>query len=62
MEAYAMYLMIVAGAHLDILAIRLEALGHEMSHDKMEVDPLQINLLEKSFRIDCLQAYAKISR
>ncbi|XP_037035068.1 odorant receptor 94b-like [Bradysia coprophila] len=55
MEAYAMYLMIVAGSHLDILANRLETLGHKMT-------AIDIFEIKRSFRIDCIQTYTKIAR
>lgn len=62
MEAYAIYLMIVAGSHLDILEMRLQKLGHNMTHDQIQINNLDLNLVEKSFRVDYLEAYAKIAR
>lgn len=49
-----MYLMIVAGTHLDILAIRLATLGH--------VKCVELIGMDKSFRADCIETYTKISR
>lgn len=49
-----MYLMIVAGSYLDILANRLATLGHETT--------TEFNELERTLRVDCIQTYAKISR
>lgn len=61
MEAYALYLMIVAGSHLDILAHRLATVGHETN--RLQTDnPNYFDALETSFRVDCIQAYTNISR
>lgn len=57
-----MYLMIVAGSLLDILAKRLANLGHETGPEKLPVDTHKFDILETSFRVDCIQIYAKISR
>lgn len=62
MEAYGIYLMVVAGSHLDILAIRLKTLGHDMTLAQIQNDTLEYTLLEKSFRTEYLQTYAKIAR
>lgn len=53
-----MYLMIVAGSHLDILANRFETLGHTIGADT-EVDGFEI---QRSFRVDYLKTYTKIAR
>lgn len=53
-----MYLMIVAGSQLDILANRLVTLGHKTTNEKA----LQFNELERSFRVDCVQTYTKMAR
>lgn len=53
-----MYLMIVAGSLLDILANRFETLGHVVGADA-EMDGFEI---QRSFRVDYLQTYTKISR
>lgn len=62
MEAYALFLMIVAGAHLDILAMRLETLGHDMIRKDEKVNNRQFHVSKKSLLMDCLRVYAKIAR
>lgn len=62
MEAYATYLMIVTGSLLDILAKRLANLGHETNTELLKIDTQTFDILETSFRVDCVQVYAKISR
>lgn len=53
-EAYGVYLLIVAGSHLDILANRLATLGHATAVKHIT--------MEQSFRVDCIQTYTKIAR